>query len=415
MKYLSAFFIFFAFLHADVSVESVYSHLHELSENSELLQSHRDSASVLSSVWNLSRNYTIEDLQNEQNEEVVQSEGTGAFTAFIKDGKVFLRTISSTNDVVHCICLSPQSFGVTSVAKSEAEKAKHISLKTTSQAFNGIVGITPLGIKNGQKDYTVKNPLELPLLAGTLVVGISANGNGNGKIVIDNKVVFSQKMVKGHVYPAPQIPVQNVTFEFDYDETPPVQEVMKGIVQVHVSFALRTEMNQRAMLATRNVSVFEQEIQLTNANPFIRIPLPDDFDSKISLEKQIVSGDAHVTIDAIIPPKQTNLKFIMLSALTAGNFDTTVQLKLTYNAFETETVVKEMRYEGKELVIDTDGKEAVSATVEVIDLSSNVKEVVMQASKNFINNTLTLKPQLIRVEGAPGYFVDCEIHVTVKK
>ncbi|WP_372365057.1 hypothetical protein [Candidatus Uabimicrobium sp. HlEnr_7] len=417
MKYIACLFVCILTLNANVSVETVYSHLNKLSEDENLLLSHRDSASVLSTIWELSRNYTIEDLSNEENSEIDHKQSNGAFGAFIKDQQVFIKTLITTNDKLYCISLSPKYFGPVLISRQDIENAKHIALPQKSQAFNGVTSIVPKIITSKKKQKVI-DPINLFQLAGKPILGISAVADGNAKITVNGKVVFKQRMKKGRIYKAPKsLPGSKVVFQCTFSKPLTNQQLIhRGIFEVHFSLAaVKIENSFEFARTSGNTAVFEKEIALTSSSSVEMVKLPNDFDSQESIE--IIGGNNNVKITSHIVPNPIIGPQLVLMADSKSTFDIKIQIKLVYNVFEIEEIIQSVRYTGKTIKIDLQGKEFVSGTVEMTDISSNVKEMVLKLRKDFMKSDLV---QLIAeksvIEGSTSqFFVDCDLSIMVKK
>ncbi|WP_372368211.1 hypothetical protein [Candidatus Uabimicrobium sp. HlEnr_7] len=280
MKSLLCFLIFIGCIFANTSIESVYSKINELSTNEDVLLSHRDSGSVLSSLWKLSGNFSVEDFKS-ANSQWTNDQGNSIFSAFIIDDVLFLKIKENKDNTHLCMCLSPRNFGLQNI-NVDLSAVTHVSLKQPKQgneAQLSIIKIIPKTIKTSKKQ-TVVNPENLASKSQNPVVGISSLENGLATIILDRKTVLKQQMEKGKVYPLPMsLSAKKVTIRFTYSEKPSSETVAAGILHLHTS----------------NAKLYKKTFTLENQSfGVFTAPLPFDFMTANKLEAKVVKGKDEV-------------------------------------------------------------------------------------------------------------------------
>ncbi|WP_372366553.1 hypothetical protein [Candidatus Uabimicrobium sp. HlEnr_7] len=276
MKSLLCFLIFIGCVFANTSIESVYSKINELSTNEDVLFSHRDSGSVLSSLWELSGNFSVEDFKN-ANSQWTNDQGNDVLSAFIIEDVLFLK-IKDNKDGTHLsMCLSPQDFGLRNITV-DLGAVTHVSLKQPKQgkeAQVSVIKIVPKKIKTTKKQ-TVVNPENLASNKERPIVGISSLEDGLATVILGRKTVLKQQMAKGKIYPLPMsLSGQKVTIRFTYSEKPSSETVEAGILHLHTSSAKIYK------------KTFNLEVQKSN---IFGLALPVDFMASNKIEASVVKG-----------------------------------------------------------------------------------------------------------------------------
>ncbi|WP_372366128.1 hypothetical protein [Candidatus Uabimicrobium sp. HlEnr_7] len=222
MKYLLFLFVFVITINASVSIQSVYTQIEKLSQDKDMLFSHRDSASVLSYVWGLSKNYTVENLLSNENTEITHKKVIGAFGAMIKDKQIFLLT----NTESQCISLSPHKFGIITMEQNQ-KNAIYISLPNKSKFLDKSVTIFPT---NNDKKIKKANRMFHEFFGNT-ILGVSVYANGHLLIHRNDDILISQRVEKGKIYPISmaKFGMSNIGFVMQLDS----EDIHGDICQIH--------------------------------------------------------------------------------------------------------------------------------------------------------------------------------------